>query len=106
MINYVAWLCWKGDSEERHWIALCDSDTPGAFKVWRQPVAPVSDREHKLLEALREIANPISFMHKRAASEGAKLDGRWAVALSDDPQFLKSIAWTVLREVDDVATKG
>ena len=43
-------------------------------------------------QALEEISNPIPFMRKRAEQEGGKLNGQMAVALSDDANFLKSIA--------------
>jgi hypothetical protein len=32
--NYTAWLRWAGDTQHRH-LVLCDSDAPGAFKVYR-----------------------------------------------------------------------
>lgn len=34
--NYVAWLAYKRHGEKTT-IHTCDADTPGAFKVWRQP---------------------------------------------------------------------
>jgi hypothetical protein len=34
--NYVAWLRWDGDAEHRH-LVVCNSDAPGAFKVYRKP---------------------------------------------------------------------
>ncbi len=34
--DYVAWLCWRGDETHRH-LVLCDSDSDGAFKVYRHP---------------------------------------------------------------------
>jgi hypothetical protein len=37
--DYVAWLCFVGatDDPRRH-LKLCDSDTPGAFRVYRRKV--------------------------------------------------------------------
>jgi hypothetical protein len=32
--EYIAWMRWAGDTNHRH-LALCDSDSPGAFKVYR-----------------------------------------------------------------------
>ena len=32
--DYVAFLCWTGDQEHRH-LVVCDSDYPGAFRVYR-----------------------------------------------------------------------
>ena len=49
-----------------------------------------------LREALEEIAGPIPFMRKRAQAEGGKLDGRMAVELAEDHNFLKSIARAAL----------
>lgn len=53
----------------------------------------------RLRVALDEIASPIPFMHKRAEAEGGKLDGRMAVELSDDANFLKAIAREALRDL-------
>ena len=52
----------------------------------------------KFRSALEEIAEPIKFMRQRAEAEGGKLNGSMAVALSEDHQFLKSIARTVLKQ--------
>lgn len=52
----------------------------------------------QFVEALEEIAEPIPFMRKRAEAEGGKLNGQMAVALSDDANFLKSIARAALKE--------
>lgn len=35
--NYVAWLRWSGDAEHRH-LVTCDSDSEGAFKVYRSAI--------------------------------------------------------------------
>jgi hypothetical protein len=37
--NYVAWLRWSGDEPARY-LVLCDSDSPGAFRVYRHPAQP------------------------------------------------------------------
>ena len=50
-------------------------------------------------EALEEIADPISFMQKRAEAEGSQIDGRMAIALSGDPNFLKAIARNTLKKL-------
>lgn len=39
--NYVAWLCWAGDESHRH-LKVCDSDTQGAFKVYRKGVSAMA----------------------------------------------------------------
>lgn len=33
--DYVAFLRWSGDQEHRH-LVVCDSDAPGAFRVYRR----------------------------------------------------------------------
>ena len=52
-------------------------------------------------EALEEIANPISFMRKRAESQGGELNGYWANQLVNDPHFLKSIAIEALNKIKE-----
>jgi hypothetical protein len=37
--DYVAWLRWIGDEGHRR-LSICDSDSPGAFKVYRYAVSP------------------------------------------------------------------
>lgn len=51
----------------------------------------------KFRSALEEIAEPIKFMRQRAEAEGGKLNGSMAVSLSEDHQFLKSIALAALK---------
>ena len=46
----------------------------------------------------QKIAEPIQFMRKLAEAEGGKLDGRWAVELSDSANYLKEIARRALAE--------
>jgi hypothetical protein len=43
------------------------------------------------------MARVIKFMRQRAEAEGSKLNGSMAVALSEDHQFLKSIALAALK---------
>jgi hypothetical protein len=38
--NYVAWLTFQHHSDNRVSIHVCDSDTKGAFKVYRHAPAP------------------------------------------------------------------
>ena len=36
--DYVAWLCFRNRKDNQQpYLAICDSDTPGAFKVYRHP---------------------------------------------------------------------
>lgn len=49
-------------------------------------------------EALDEIAFPISAMRKRAEAEGSKLDGMMANYLAKDPEYLRGIAVSALKE--------
>lgn len=53
----------------------------------------------RLQEALREIAEPVPFMRKRAEAQGGKLNGHMAVILSDDANFLKAIAREALKDI-------
>jgi hypothetical protein len=86
--NYVAWCRYT----ERGAIVTCDSDASKAFKVYRHP-----STAERYREALEEIAEPIKFMRQRAEAEGGKINGAMAVALSEDHQFLKSIALAAIR---------
>ena len=39
--DYVAWLCFVGATDDPHrHLKLCDSDTPGAFRVYRRKEMP------------------------------------------------------------------
>ncbi len=57
--------------------------------------------EQKAIKALRKIAYPISYLQEEATKEGAKLDGQFAVQLSKDPQWLRSIAEDCLKEIGE-----
>ncbi len=41
--NYVAWLCFDRHENGDVSIHVCDSDTKGAFKVYRHPAQPISE---------------------------------------------------------------
>jgi len=56
--TYVAWLRWAGDEKHRH-LVICDSDSLGAFRVWRKnagpssggpPIEPIAESEIELAE--------------------------------------------------------
>jgi hypothetical protein len=73
------------------------------FVVRRQSAREIADtltaqagRIGELEAALAEISDPISFMRKRAEAEGNMLNGQMAVTLSQDHNFLKSIARAAL----------
>jgi hypothetical protein len=52
----------------------------------------------KLRVALEEIAQPIAFIRKNL-KEGEALNGSMAIALANDPNYLKGIAKAALRDV-------
>jgi hypothetical protein len=58
-------------------------------------------KETKMIEALRKIAYPISYLQEEATKIGAKLEGQAAVQLSKDPQWLRSIAEDCLKEIGE-----
>ena len=60
--DYVAFLCWAGDTPEQRHLKLCNSDTPGAFKVYR------GEARERAEGALREAQELI---------EGALRNGDW-----------------------------
>jgi hypothetical protein len=62
------------------------------FSMSQQTVRGLQERIEKLEAALREIDDPISFMRRRAKAEGGVLNGQMAITLSQDHNFLKSIA--------------
>ena len=49
---------------------------------------------------LKQIANPIAAFQEKADEAGSKLDGQMAVALANDPEYLKGIAKETLNETD------
>lgn len=53
---------------------------------------PQKKEIERLRAALEEIANPIAAMEARAKADGMRLNGGGAVALSNDPNYLKQIA--------------
>jgi hypothetical protein len=68
----------------------------------RNPDGPeAADTIEQLTAALEEIANPIAAMQRRAAQEGHALNGPAAIALSDDPAHLKSIARAALSKASE-----
>lgn len=50
------------------------------------------EENNKYIEALKRIVNPIEFMQRGAKQNGDKLNGRAAILLSNDAQYLKDIA--------------
>ncbi len=50
----------------------------------------------ELVEALREIIDPIDAMQRRAEADGERIDGSMAYQLSRDVSYLKSIAYVAL----------
>jgi len=68
-----------------------------ALNGWRNERAELAEsRVRTLEEALAEIAQPIPAMRKRAEADGSKLNGKMADELSNDANFLKSIARAAL----------
>lgn len=53
---------------------------------------------NELLEALEKIAYPIKHFQEQAEKEGCKLDGRAAIALSNDANWLKGIAIAAIQQ--------
>lgn len=91
------WACEPSDIEKMYlpdMVAWREFVKEACWQTWTARAA----RERELREALEEIAEPVPFMRKRAEAEGSKLNGQMAVALSDDSQFLKSIARAALAE--------
>lgn len=71
--DYVAWLCFRGRGDQV-WLKICNSDTPGAFKVFRQPVFDIESavnrfRGWRLPETFTPDAG-ISFARKEVARFG------------------------------------
>ena len=62
-------------------------------------VAALTAENQRLREALEEIENPIEFVRKRL-KDGEQINGQYAVLLSQDHNYLKSIAKDALKEAD------
>lgn len=54
-------------------------------------VLELEDEVYRLKAALEKIQDPIGYL-KSITSEGCHLDGQMAVKLSEDPNWLKSVA--------------
>lgn len=59
-----------------------------------------------LTEALERIANPIEFMQREAKKNGDELNGRAAILLSNDAQYLKDIAKNALTGLIEASNKS
>jgi len=53
--NYVAWLRHKHHDDGKVTIHLCDSDSPGAFKVYRHAAPPATVSEEMVSMALMRL---------------------------------------------------
>lgn len=56
----------------------------------------MTKRERLLLEALREIADPIAAFKRKADAEGSRLS-ELAYSISRDPDYLQGVARKALR---------
>jgi hypothetical protein len=68
---------------------------PTAWEAWQaalqHPQPAVPEVNQQLVEALENIANPLSYLRRKAEKDGGKLNGH-AIHIANDPEFLKSIA--------------
>ena len=55
-------------------------------------VADLEDENKRLRSALKAIANPILHMQEEAKRQGMQLDGHMAIAMANDPEYLKKLA--------------
>lgn len=63
----------------------------------------MTKREKILLQALRDVVNPVAALRRGAEEAGGRLSG-YAYALSQDLGFVQSIAREALRAVGDAET--
>lgn len=63
-------------------------------------------REEKAIIALKKIARPIDYLQDEATKAGGKLDGRMAMQLANDADWLKSIAKSALIELESGTIKA
>lgn len=82
----------NGDSFER---SVCAKQMTEAADL----IESLERERDALLQALRDIENPLAFLQREADTNCDKLDGMMAVILSKDAAFLKSIAAKALQEV-------
>ncbi len=64
------------------------------------------EENKKYIEALKRIANPIEFMQREAKQNGDELNGRAAILLSNDAQYLKDIAKEALTGLIEASNKS
>lgn len=55
-------------------------------------MAKIAQENKRLRAALDKVANPITYLQKEAQAQGDVLNGGMAVALANDPHWLRSIA--------------
>lgn len=66
------------------------------LRDWQSENAELKNENERLREALKRIHNPISVMRKDAEETGGQLNGWIAIQLSNDANYLKSIAYSAL----------
>ena len=59
----------------------------------------------KQQEALNKIANPVGWMQNDAEKRGLRLDGMWAIKIAENPNWLREIAETALKEIAAIEAK-
>jgi hypothetical protein len=59
----------------------------------------MQEENNKLREALEEIKSPINYMQKRL-KEGEQLNGFYAIQLANDANYLRSIAASLIKDLD------
>jgi hypothetical protein len=64
----------------------------GALGLWPPGRSRSAGRTEVLLQALRDIVDPVARAHREAAAKGMQIDGQWLLLLRDDPAHLRDIA--------------
>ena len=58
----------------------------------------MATKEETFRQALEAIANPLIHLQRKADESGARLNGMGALALCNDPNYLRGIARKALEE--------
>lgn len=76
-----------------------DGVANAAIAEGAQRLEELHDMNKKLLYALNDITEPLTYMKRKADEEGLRLSGM-AYSISQDPEYLKEIAREAIAEAE------
>lgn len=89
------------DLSDYAWMGASDADRDKA-EVWQSRLEALLLNRQELIEKLDRIANPITWIQIDARNDGTEIDGRMAVALASDANYLRDIADRALAKAKEL----